>query len=103
MGVSIITGKGIYCSWNPALTNYDFAGILSSNIPSSATPVTQIGPPLPTEPCTILNSAFTNETSPGSGSDEMVLFLDQIQTGAFAGSNSQSTAGTIQWTYVPAY
>jgi hypothetical protein len=102
-GVSVISGTGILCTWTPGLSNENFVGILSSDNPATASMVTQIGPPLPSEPCTILNSAFTNETSPGYGLDEMYLFLSQVQTGAFAGSNSQSTVAAIRWYFVTPY
>jgi hypothetical protein len=92
--LTVVSGMGVQCTWTSGLTNRDFVSITDSDEIGAGT-VTQIGPPLPSDPCTILNSAFSNETTPGSGHDDVLLWLTQIQNSAFPGSNSQSAAGSI--------
>jgi hypothetical protein len=100
--MTVVSGTGIQCTWTSGLTNRDFVSITNSDEIGAGT-VTQIGPPLPSDPCTIFNSAFKNESTPGSGSDDVLFWLTQIQNSAFPGSNSQSAAGSIDATFYYPY
>jgi len=74
---------GVTCSWAAGVGNKDYIHIVG--LP---TPV-YIGPPIPSNPYTISNSVFSNET-PGAGNDSVNLQVDQVTTGAFPGAQNSS-------------
>lgn len=74
---------GVTCSWAAGVGNVDYIDVLGASLAQ------YIGPPVPSNPYTVSNSAFTNET-PGAGSDSVNMQVDQVTTGAFPGAQNSS-------------
>jgi hypothetical protein len=75
---------GVTCSWN--------TGVGNTNHIDFDPPIASIGPPISSNPFTIPNSVFSNET-PGTGND--VVNLDVVQFSASAFPSAQTSSCLI--------
>ncbi len=82
---SSTAAAGVTCSWSNGVGNVTLIRVLNN----SAQVLAYLGPPVASNPYTVANSVFTNET-PGAGTDSVVMCVYQYSPSAFPGAQSSS-------------
>ncbi len=77
---------GVTCSWSTGVGNANFIDLTNG----SAQPISVIGPPIPSNPYVVPNSAFSGSETPGAGNIGVNLHIVQFKNSAFPGAQTSS-------------